>query len=88
MDPSSTSTVKRHMARLQPLPQVLGLLTRTFIRLVIPLDVDFEIVWALIYINLKVSNLIQELERVTNISVIIRITGQTQENLGFTEQDP
>jgi hypothetical protein len=53
-DPQSGSPMKRQLARIQPLPRMLGTLTRRFALLVSPLDVRFDLVWGLIYLNLKV----------------------------------
>jgi hypothetical protein len=45
------------MTKIQHLPQVLALFTRTFRKLLLPSEVNLEILWGLIYLNLKVSNL-------------------------------
>jgi hypothetical protein len=44
------------MTRIQPLPHVLATFTRKFANLVVSPDVNFEILWGLIYLNLKVRN--------------------------------
>jgi hypothetical protein len=43
------------MLRIQPLPHFLSALTRLISDLVVPLDINFEILWGLIYLNLKVG---------------------------------
>ena len=55
-DPQSGSAMKRQMGRIQPLPRILGALTGRFAGLVSPLDVRFDLIWGLIYLNLKVRN--------------------------------
>jgi hypothetical protein len=44
------------MVKIQHLPQVLALFTRTFRGLLLPEEVNLELLWGLIYLNLKVSN--------------------------------
>ena len=53
-DSSSTQIMKRQMSRIQALPSILVKLTMTFDGLIMPFDVKFEILWGLIYLNLKV----------------------------------
>jgi hypothetical protein len=54
MDASSTSVMKRHLGRIQPLPRILSALTRKLASLVAPQEVRFDLVWGMIYLNLKV----------------------------------
>ncbi len=53
-DSASTPAMKRLLGRIQPLPRLLSTLTRRFASLVAPSDVRFDLVWGLIYLNLKV----------------------------------
>jgi hypothetical protein len=50
------SFVKRHLTKIQPLPHVLTTLTRKFSNIMMPSIVDFELLWGLIYLNLKVRS--------------------------------
>ena len=52
--PTSTLRMKRHIRRIQSFPRVLALLTHTFAASVVPYEVDFDVVWGLIYLTLKV----------------------------------
>jgi hypothetical protein len=54
MDTSSTPAMKRHLGRIQPLPRTLSTLTRNFASLVAPQEARFDLVWGMIYLNLKV----------------------------------
>ena len=56
MDPASTTLVKRNMSKIQPLPTVLATLFRNFSRLLVPFEVKYDLVWGLIYLNLKESD--------------------------------
>ena len=42
------------MGRIQPLPSVLATLFRNFSSLLVPFDTKFDLVWGLVYLNLKV----------------------------------
>lgn len=53
-DSSSTQIMKRQMNRILSFPGVLARLTMTFERLTKPIDVKFDVLWGLIYLNLKV----------------------------------
>jgi len=55
-DPASTSIMKRQMARIQPLPRALYTITRLFSNLVVPIEVKFDLLWGMIYLNLKVRH--------------------------------
>jgi hypothetical protein len=44
------------MTRIQPLPHVLATFTRKFSSLVVPSQVNFEMLWGLVYLNLKVRD--------------------------------
>ena len=52
-DSSSTNIMKRQMGRIQTFPNVLARLTMTFDKLILPLEVKFDLLWGLIYLNLK-----------------------------------
>lgn len=54
-DSSSTTTMKRQMPRIQTFPNVLAKLTMTFDKLIFPSKVKFDLLWGLIYLNLKAS---------------------------------
>ena len=54
-DPTSTQLMKRQMGKIQSLPHVLATLARSFSNLITPLEVRFELLWGLVYINLKLS---------------------------------
>jgi hypothetical protein len=47
--------MKRLLGRIQPLPRLLSTLTRKFAGLVAPSEVRFDLLWGLIYLNLKVK---------------------------------
>jgi len=53
-DPLSTPALKREMSKLHQLPRSLGFLAREFMNLVQPHPIKFELIWQLIYLNLKV----------------------------------
>jgi hypothetical protein len=53
-DAASNASMKRQMAKIQPLPRTLATLTRYFSHLVDPLELKFDLIWGLIYLNLKV----------------------------------
>ena len=52
-DSSSTQIMKRQMNRILSFPGFLAKLTMNFERLTEPIPVNFEILWGLIYLNLK-----------------------------------
>ncbi|KAG4441573.1 hypothetical protein IFR05_002958 [Cadophora sp. M221] len=54
-DSSSTQNMKRQMSRIHAFPSVLVKLTMTFDGLIVPFDVKFDVLWGLIYLNLKMS---------------------------------
>jgi len=54
-DSSSTTIMKRQMGRIQTFPNVLAKLTMTFDKLIFPLEVKFDLLWGMIYLNLKAS---------------------------------
>ncbi|PMD63260.1 uncharacterized protein K444DRAFT_626991 [Hyaloscypha bicolor E] len=69
----SNSFVKRHMIKIQPLPHVLTTFTRKFSNIMIPSIVDFELLWGLIYLNLKLSYGLEEtIKRTTDLLHSIR----------------
>ncbi|KAG4441818.1 hypothetical protein IFR05_002682 [Cadophora sp. M221] len=47
--------MKRQIRRIQTLPRALALLTHTFSTSVIPYAVEFDVIWGLIYLTLKLS---------------------------------
>jgi hypothetical protein len=56
------------MARIQPLPHVLATFTRKISNLVVPSEINFGILWGLLYLNLKLSYLSAErLKRTTDL---------------------
>jgi hypothetical protein len=44
------------MIKIQPLPHVLTTFTRKFSNIMTPSEVNFELLWGLIYLNLKVRS--------------------------------
>lgn len=44
------------MIKIQPLPHVLTTFTRKFSNIMTPSIVEFELLWGLIYLNLKVRS--------------------------------
>lgn len=54
-DPSSTAIIRRQMSRIQALPNAMIKLTHLFRRLVQPVEVKLDILWGLIYLNLRMS---------------------------------
>jgi hypothetical protein len=55
IDPSSTRDMKRQMGRIQPFPRTLNTLTQAFESLVVPHPVKFDVLWGMVYLNLKVN---------------------------------
>jgi tetratricopeptide (TPR) repeat protein len=55
IDPSSTRDMKREMGRIQPFPRTLNTLTQAFESLVVPHPVKFDVLWGMVYLNLKLS---------------------------------
>ena len=53
-DAASGAATSTQLARIQPLPRILGALARKFASLLYPLETRFDLVWGLIYLNLKV----------------------------------
>jgi hypothetical protein len=73
ISPSSSKTEKRQMAQIQPLPQVLGTLRSMFMELVHPFKVRYDILWGLIYLNLRLSYPSKDnLKRTTNFLLKLR----------------
>jgi hypothetical protein len=54
-DTSSTRDMKRQMGRIQPFPRTLNTLTQAFESLVVPYPVKFDVLWGMVYLNLKVT---------------------------------
>jgi hypothetical protein len=80
-DPSSTQVMKQQMGRIQAFPNGLAKLTMAFNKLISPLEVKFDILWGLIYLNLKVSTYSFESKHAANLPDVIFITGQTQTHM-------
>ena len=55
-NPASTATMKRLMTKIHPLPRFLSFLTGKFAKIVMPREVNFEFLWGILFLNLKVSN--------------------------------
>lgn len=73
MDPASTALVKRNMSRIQQLPSVLATLLRNFSSLLVPFEVKFDLLWGLVYLNLKLSYASPErLKRTADLLLRIR----------------
>jgi hypothetical protein len=53
----SVEAVKSQMARIQSLPDVMDSLMRKISGLLIPSEVNYDIIWGLLYINLKVTSI-------------------------------
>lgn len=67
-DSSASPVVKRQFAKIQPLPHVLATLMRIFSALVAPHEVNYELIWGLVYLNLKLSYTSPErLKRTTDL---------------------
>ena len=56
-DPASAPVAKRQMARIQPLPRTLSSLTQSFEKTLSPHEVEFGLLWGLIYLNLRVRSI-------------------------------
>ena len=55
-DINSTPIMKRQMGRIQPLPRALATLVKGFTKIVVPFHVNFDILWGIVYIDLKASS--------------------------------
>ncbi len=55
VDPKSSATVRRLMATIQPLPRSMATLNGSFISAVAPHSVQFDFLWGMVYLNLKVG---------------------------------
>jgi len=53
-DPTSTSAMKRNMSKIQPISRLFSTLTRMFSSKVEPFEVKFDLLWGLVFLNLKV----------------------------------
>jgi hypothetical protein len=53
-DPKSSGSVRRLMASIQPLPRSMATLNGSFISAVAPHSVQFDFLWGMVYLNLKV----------------------------------
>lgn len=82
MDTSSTPAMKRHLGRVQPLPRTLSNLTRHFANLVAPQVARFDLVWGMIYLNLKVRNF----SCVSNSTSVDRHSSPTHLRTGSNER--
>jgi hypothetical protein len=47
--------MKRLMTKIHPLPRSLSRLTVTFTNIIIPYEVHFDLLWGILYLNLKAS---------------------------------
>lgn len=55
MDPKSSAPVRRLMASIQPLPRSMATLNGSFISAVAPHSVQFDFLWGMVFLNLKVA---------------------------------
>jgi hypothetical protein len=77
-DAVSTAVMKRHMTKIHPLPRSLSRLTMTFTNIIIPYEVQFDLLWGILYLNLKASKvgLLNGLAA-KYITVVLRIIRKT-----------
>jgi hypothetical protein len=59
MDPKSSPTLRRLMSSIQPLPRSMATLNGSFISSVSPENVQFDFLWGMVYLNLKVANMLK-----------------------------
>jgi hypothetical protein len=55
MDPKSSPSLRRLMSSIQPLPRSMATLNGSFISSVTPENVQFDFLWGMVYLNLKLS---------------------------------
>jgi hypothetical protein len=55
VDPKTSASVRRLMASIQPLPRSMATLNGSFISAVAPHSVQFDFLWGMVYLNLKVA---------------------------------
>jgi hypothetical protein len=61
-DPKSSAAIRRVMASIQPLPRSMATLNDSFISALTPQPVQFDFLYGLVYLNLKVAKTIKEQE--------------------------
>ncbi|KAG4441817.1 hypothetical protein IFR05_002681 [Cadophora sp. M221] len=68
-DPASSSTTRRQIAKVAALPRDLDGLARHFGALVAPLNVDFRIIWGILYANLEAitTELLSRMRRIVEL---------------------
>lgn len=72
-DPASTPVMKRLMTKIHPLPRFLSTLARLFTKTISPREVSFDLLWGVIYINLKLSyGSLERLTRTCNWLFMVR----------------
>jgi hypothetical protein len=59
-DPHSSAPLKRSMTSIQPLPRSMETLNGSFISAVSPQNVQFDFLWGMVYLNLKVGFMSKE----------------------------
>jgi hypothetical protein len=57
VDPKSNAAIRRVMSSIQPLPRSMATLNGSFITALTPENVQFDFLWGLVYLNLKVANI-------------------------------
>jgi hypothetical protein len=60
MDPHSSASLRRLMSSIQPLPRSMETLNGSFISTVSPQNVQFDFLWGMVYLNLKVGFMSKE----------------------------
>jgi len=60
MDPDSSASLRRSMSSIQPLPRSIGTLNDSFISAVSPQNIQFDFLWGMFYLNLKVAYMSKE----------------------------
>lgn len=59
-DPNSSAELIRLMRSIQPLPRSMATLNSSFILAVSPESVQFDFVWGMVYLNLKVPSVFMD----------------------------
>jgi hypothetical protein len=60
MDPKSSPSLRRLMSSIQPLPRSMETLNGSFISTVSPQNIQFDFLWGMVYLNLKVGFMSKE----------------------------
>jgi hypothetical protein len=60
MDPHSSASLRRSMSSIQPLPRSMETLNSSFISAVSPQEVQFDFLWGMVSLNLKVGFMSKE----------------------------